>query len=56
MLDVINSVGLGDSVLRMIERRHKGDTYIALGGMVRWLGGMGRSGSWCAGERERKAG
>jgi hypothetical protein len=35
MLDVINSVGLGESVLRMIERRHKGDTYIAVGGMVR---------------------
>lgn len=33
VLDVINSVGLGDSVLRMIERRHEGDTYLALGGM-----------------------
>jgi hypothetical protein len=35
MLDVINSVGLGESVLKMIERRHKGDLYLALGGMVR---------------------
>lgn len=35
VLDVINSVGLGDSVLRMIERRHRGDLYLALGGMVR---------------------
>lgn len=34
MLDVINSVGLGDSVLRMIERRHKTDAYVAIGGMV----------------------
>lgn len=34
MLDVINSVGLGDSVLRMIERRHRTDAYVALGGMA----------------------
>jgi Golgi SNAP receptor complex protein 2 len=34
MLDVLNSVGMGESVLRMIERRHKADVYIALGGMV----------------------
>ncbi|KAI8474350.1 MAG: Qb-snare protein, Bos1/Membrin family [Monoraphidium minutum] len=43
MLDVINSVGLGDSVLRMIERRHRTDAYIALGGMavvVLFTGGL----------------
>lgn len=34
MLDVINSVGLSSSVLKMIERRHKNDLYLALGGMV----------------------
>lgn len=34
MLDVINSVGLGESVLKMIERRHRADLYLALGGMV----------------------
>ncbi|WIA22152.1 hypothetical protein OEZ85_004488 [Tetradesmus obliquus] len=33
MLDVLNSVGMGESVLRMIERRHKADVYLALGGM-----------------------
>lgn len=35
MLDVLNSVGLGESVLKMIERRHRTDLYIAVGGMVR---------------------
>lgn len=34
MLDVINSVGLGEAVLKMIERRHKSDLYLAFGGMV----------------------
>jgi Golgi SNAP receptor complex protein 2 len=34
MLDVLNSVGMGESVLRMIERRHRADVYLALGGMV----------------------
>lgn len=34
-LDVLNSVGMGESVLRMIERRHRSDLYLALGGMVR---------------------
>lgn len=33
-LDVLNSVGLGESVLRMIERRQRLDTYTAYGGMV----------------------
>jgi golgi SNAP receptor complex member 2 len=33
-LDVLNSVGMGESVLRMIERRHRSDLYLALGGMV----------------------
>jgi hypothetical protein len=44
MLDVINSVGLSSSVLKMIERRHKNDLYMALGGMVchDWL----HSGCW----------
>jgi Golgi SNAP receptor complex protein 2 len=41
MLDVINSVGLGESVLKMIERRHKTDAYIAVGGMVGLAGGLG---------------
>eukprot|EP00775_Hariotina_reticulata_P002134 gene2134-2453_t len=43
MLDVINSVGLGESVLKMIERRHKGDLYLALGGVgvvVLFTGGV----------------
>lgn len=35
MLDVINSVGLSGSMLKVIERRHKADTYLALGSMVR---------------------
>lgn len=34
MLDIINSVGLGESVMKMIERRHRADLYLALGGMV----------------------
>lgn len=54
MLDVINSVGLGESVLRMIERRHKTDAYIAIGGMVR-----GRRAGWVLGgfwEGGRKGG
>lgn len=33
-LDVLNSVGMGESVLRMIERRHKTDAYVAVGGMI----------------------
>lgn len=33
-LDVLNSVGMGESVLRMIERRHRSDLYLALGGMA----------------------
>jgi Golgi SNAP receptor complex protein 2 len=41
-LDVINSIGLGDGVLRAIERRHKADAYVAAGGMVGGLlGGKG---------------
>lgn len=38
MLDVINSVALGGSVLKMIERRHKNDLFLALGGMVSGCG------------------
>eukprot|EP00884_Botryococcus_braunii_P011927 jgi/Botrbrau1/20735/Bobra.0058s0063.1 len=34
MLDLLNSVGLADSVLRMIERRMKLDKIILYGGMV----------------------
>lgn len=33
-LDVINSLGLSDSLLRVIERRQKLDKYITYGGMV----------------------
>lgn len=33
-LDVINSLGLSDSLLRVIERRQKMDKYITYGGMV----------------------
>ncbi|XP_024388797.1 membrin-11 [Physcomitrium patens] len=32
--DVLNSVGLGNKMMRMIERRHKVDRCIAYGGMV----------------------
>ena len=33
-LDVINSLGLSDSLLRVIEQRQKMDKYITYGGMV----------------------
>ncbi|KXZ49514.1 MEMB1 protein [Gonium pectorale] len=33
-LDVLNTVGLGESMLRMIERRQRMDVYTAYGGMV----------------------
>lgn len=39
-LDVINSLGLSDSLLRVIERRQKMDKYITYGGMVREFTGM----------------
>jgi hypothetical protein len=39
MLDVINSVGLSGSMLKVIERRHKSDAYLALGSMVRAAAG-----------------
>lgn len=35
-LDVINSLGLSDSLLRVIERRQSMDKYITYGGMVRF--------------------
>lgn len=35
---MINSVALGGSVLKMIERRHKNDLFLALGGMVSGCG------------------
>lgn len=34
-LDVLNTVGLGDALLKLAERRQRGDMYIAYGGMVR---------------------
>lgn len=34
-LDVINSVGLSDSLLRVIDRRQRMDCWITYGGMVR---------------------
>lgn len=34
MLDVINSVGLGESVLKLIERRQRMDIWVTYGGMV----------------------
>jgi Golgi SNAP receptor complex protein 2 len=34
MLDVLNSVGLSDSVLRVIERRQRMDKWITYGGML----------------------
>ncbi|GLC45554.1 hypothetical protein PLESTB_001205600 [Pleodorina starrii] len=33
-LDVLNSVGLGESMLRLIERRQRMDMYTAYGGMI----------------------
>ncbi|GMH44861.1 hypothetical protein BSKO_12813 [Bryopsis sp. KO-2023] len=33
-LDIINTVGLSDSLLRVIERRQKGDVLLTYGGMV----------------------
>ena len=37
MLDALNSVGLSDSLLRMIDRRQRTDKWITYGGMVRRL-------------------
>ena len=34
---MLNSVGLGESLLKMIERRQRMDIYMAYGGMVRWV-------------------
>ncbi|CAD7698154.1 unnamed protein product [Ostreobium quekettii] len=34
MLDMLNTVGLSESLLRVIERRQKGDIWITYGGMV----------------------
>ncbi|KAK1310678.1 Membrin-11 [Acorus calamus] len=33
-LDVLNTVGLSNSVLKLIERRHRLDKWIAYAGMV----------------------
>ena len=35
MLDVLNTVGLSNSLLRVIDRRHKMDRWLTYGGMVR---------------------
>ena len=55
-LDVINSLGLSDSLLRVIERRQKMDKYITYGGMVRVIYSdsvcscaLLNLASWCAG-------
>ena len=34
MLDVLNTVGLSDSLLRVIDRRQRGDARLTYGGMV----------------------
>ena len=34
MLDALNSVGLSDSLLRVIERRQRLDKWLVYGGMV----------------------
>ena len=34
MFDVLNNVGLSDSLLRVIDRRHKMDRWLTYGGMV----------------------
>ncbi|EFJ49694.1 Qb-SNARE, Bos1/Membrin family [Volvox carteri f. nagariensis] len=44
-LDVLNSVGLGESMLRMIERRQRLDMYTAYGGMAKVLKGVKREGA-----------
>lgn len=33
-LDVLNNVGLSNSVLKLIEKRHRGDRWIKYGGMI----------------------
>ena len=34
MLDVFNTLGMSNTVIRLIERRSEGDKYILIGGMV----------------------
>ena len=34
MLDVFNTLGMSNTVIRLIERRSQGDKYILIGGMV----------------------
>jgi Golgi SNAP receptor complex protein 2 len=34
VLDVLNSVGLGETLLRLIERRQRMDIWLTYGGMV----------------------
>ena len=36
-LDVLNSIGLSDSVLRMIDRRQQWDKWLTYGGMAATL-------------------
>ena len=35
LLDMANSMGISDRILRMADRRNKGDAMIVYGGMVR---------------------
>ena len=34
MLDVLNTLGMSNTVIRLIEKRSEGDKYILIGGMV----------------------
>merc|ERR1712107_652986 len=34
MLDVLNTLGMSNTVIRLIERRSEGDKYILIGGML----------------------
>ena len=34
MLDVLNTLGMSNTVIRLIEKRAEGDKYILIGGMV----------------------
>ena len=43
VLDVLNSVGLGETLLKLIERRQRMDIYMTYGGMV---GGWVPWGDW----------
>lgn len=34
LMDTLNSIGLSNSVMRLIEKRHIGDKFILFGGMI----------------------